>query len=304
MSTIALDVVARSCFGLFFNDDQKALISELVNAALMRSIRKLGPSALLQSVPTPANRRFDWMMRTVDEWIYEHIRQRRVSPGEHQDLLTLMLNGGRTNVRLTDRQLRDEIWTVMMTGHETTAISLVWTLMLIAKHPEVEQRLSQEMSAVIGKDVPKFDHLCRMPYLRDVIRESMRLYPTGWMVGRRAVREQHLGGVRIPIDTMVLMSQWFMHRDERWFSDPLTFDPDRWSDGLMQRLPKFVYFPFGGGPHLCIGDQFALMEIAMVLATILPRFKLSMASSQEPVLVPKLTLRPKNGMPMELEERT
>ena len=185
----------------------------------------------------------------------------------------------------------------------TTANALTWTLYLLGQHPAVEQRLHAEIDAALGRRLPSADDLAALPYTRMVLAESMRLYPPAWIVGRRAMGPFEANGYTIPARSIVLLCQYVMHRDERWFPEPDRFDPDRFLPARQADRPKFAYFPFGGGPRVCIGEQFAWMEGIVLLATIAQRWKLRLVPDHPVALQPIITLRPKHGMRMRVEAR-
>ena len=204
---------------------------------------------------------------------------------------------------MSDRQLRDEVVTLFMAGHETTANTLAWAWLLLSRHPEVEATLHDELDAVLGDRPPNVDDLPRLSYTNQVINETLRVMPTVWLLGREAVEPVEIGGYRAPIGTTMWMSQWVVHRDPRWFDDPEAFRPDRWADGLARRLPRYAYFPFGGGPRVCIGAQFAQMEAVLLLATVARRFRLVVPDGIAPRPIATMTLRPEGGIPVVLRRR-
>jgi cytochrome P450 len=207
---------------------------------------------------------------------------------------------------MSDEQLRDEAMTILLAGHETTANALAWTWYLLAQHPEVEARLHAEVDAVLGDRLPVRDDVDRLPFTRQVIAESMRLYPPAWAVGRQATADVEVASASGPRlirkDWVVLMSQWVTHRDPRWWPQPEKFDPGRWlpeSGAAAARRPRYAYYPFGGGPRSCIGEAFAWTEAMLVLAMLGQKWKLRLARPDERLeLVPTITLRPKRGLPM------
>jgi len=193
--------------------------------------------------------------------------------------------------------------TIFLAGHETTANALTWTWYLLSQHPDVEARFHAEIDLVLGGRLPTADDLVALPYTRMVLAESMRLYPPAWIVGRRALAAFEANGYQIPPRSIVLMSQYIMHRDARWFPDPERFDPERFSPERQAERPKFAYFPFGGGPRVCIGEQFAWMEGIIALATIAQRWRLRLVRDHPVALQPIITLRPKYGMQMTVQSR-
>ena len=261
---------------------------------------------LLERLPLPATRRFRKARARLDATIYRLIEERRRSATDRGDLLSMLLLAQDTEGDgggMTDLQLRDEAMTLFLAGHETTANALTWTWYLLSQHPEVEARLHAEVDAALGGRLPTADDLPALPYTRMILAESMRLYPPAWILGRRALAPFEAGGYQIPARSIVLMSQFVMHRDARWFPDPERFDPERFSPERQAERPKFAYFPFGGGPRVCIGEQFAWMEGILALATIAQRWRLSLVSGHPVALQPIITLRPKFGMRMAVHPR-
>jgi cytochrome P450 len=256
-------------------------------------------------LPTPNNLRLKRAVRRLDEILYGFIRQRRQSGVDRGDLLSLLLHARDEDdgSRMTDRQLRDEAMTLFLAGHETTALTLAWAWYLLAGHPEAEERLLAEAQEVLNGRPPTVADLPRLRYTEGVVLEALRLYPPAYVVGREAIDDCEIGGYRVPASTTLLMSQWVVHRDARHFEQPEAFRPERWAGDLAQRLPKYAYFPFGGGPRLCIGNTFAMMETVLVLATIAPRFRFTLLPEPAVVPWPTFTLRPKHGIPAVLTPR-
>jgi cytochrome P450 len=206
---------------------------------------------------------------------------------------------------MSDVQLRDELTTILLAGHETTANALAWTWYLVARHPEVERRLHAEIDAALGHRRPTADDLTALPYTQMVFAESMRLYPPAWLLGRVAVEDHAAGGYAIPAGSIVVLSPWAVHRNEAFFPAPERFDPERWQPARVAGRPRFSYFPFGGGMRGCMGEAFAWMEGVLVMATLAQRWRFRLvddASVPEPQ--PAITLRPRRGIRLRLEDRT
>lgn len=202
---------------------------------------------------------------------------------------------------MTDQQLRDEVMTLFLAGHETTANALSWTWYLLAQHPEVEAKLRAELQAVLGDRLPTAQDVPRLPYTERVVLESMRLYPPVYGFSRQAVQPCTIGGFAIPAGTTLIMAQWVLHRDPRWFTDPERFDPDRWTPEFQKQLPKYVYIPFGAGPRVCIGNSFSMMEAILVLAVLAPRLRFRLVPDHPVIPWPSITLRPKHGIRATVE---
>jgi cytochrome P450 len=204
---------------------------------------------------------------------------------------------------MTDQQLRDETITLFLAGHETTASSLSWTWWLLARNPAVEAKLHAELDEVLGGRAPSLEDLPRLPYTGNVITESLRLYPPAWGLARVAVENHELAGYRVKKGMGVTMAQWVVHRDTRWYDAPEEFRPERWEGDFIKTIPRFAYFPFGGGPRQCIGNSFALMEGALILATIAQKYRLRLVPDHPVVPLASITLRPRYGVRVMLEPR-
>jgi len=227
------------------------------------------------------------------------IRKRRSSNQPREDLLDMLLQVRDADGNpMSDAQLRDEVMTLFLAGHETTAIALSWACYLVAQNPEIETKLAEELQAVLGGRVPTPEDLPRLRYTEMVIKEAMRLYPAVWGIGRRAIEECELGGYRVPAGSNVFILQWRTQRDPRFFPDPDRFDPERWREDPVRsgKIPRFAYFPFGGGPRVCVGASFAMMEITLLLAMIQQRFHLEIVPGHLIELFASVTLRPKYGI--------
>jgi cytochrome P450 len=255
-------------------------------------------------VPTPQNIRKKRAVRKLDKIIYRIIGERRESGRDAGDLLSMLLAArDEDGSRMTDKQLRDESTTLFLAGHETTANALSWTWWLLAQNPAAEKKLHAELYNVLGGRAPTLDDVAQLKYTENVLTESLRLYPPAWGTARVAIDEHEIGGYKVPKGTGISLSQWVMHRDPRWFERAEEFLPERWEDGLAKRLPRFAYFPFGGGPRQCIGNTFALMEATLVLATIAQRFRFRLVEGHAVVPLPSITLRPRHGIRAVLESR-
>ena len=298
MTRLTLEIAARALFGAEAGTDAREVGEAMAVAHASFENRIAGIYPLPRWLPTPGNYRLQQAARRVDAIIYRFIAERRRNGGERDDVLSLLLRARDEDdgSRMTDKQLRDEAMTLFLAGHETTALALTWTGYLLAQHPEIAERLRADLAAVLGDRPPAVADLPRLACAERVVLEAMRLYPPVYAFGREALHDCEIMGYAVPRGTTVFMSQWAMHRDPRWFHEPEKFDPDRWADGLAGRLPKFAYFPFGGGPRVCIGNAFALMEAVLVLATLAPRYRFELVPGQHIVPWPVMTLRPKPGV--------
>lgn len=260
----------------------------------------------LDRLPLPATKRFQKARQRLDSTIYRIINERRAAAVDRGDLLSMLIaarddEGDGTG--MTDEQLRDEAMTIFLAGHETTANALTWTWYLLSQHPEVAARFHAEIDEALRGRLPSAEDFPRLRYTEMVLAESMRLYPPAWLIGRRALSDYQINGYRIPARSILLLSQFVTHHDARFFPDPFRFDPERWTPEARESRPKFSYFPFGGGPRLCIGEHFAWMEGVLVLATIAQRFRMRLAPGHPVEMQPLVTLRPEHGMKMILEAR-
>jgi cytochrome P450 len=307
MMTLTLRIVARSLFSVDVEEESAREVGRALDGLIAAfSLVAIPLGGLLRKIPTPSARRAEQGRATLDALIYGLIDERRKAGEENagEDLLSLLLAARDEDGSLMDAaQVRDEALTLFLAGHETTANALAWSWYLLALHPEVEARFHAELDAVLGDRLPGAQDLPDLPYTRQIFAESMRLYPPAWAVSRRAIEPVTIGGYPVPAGTGVLASQWVAHRDPRFFPDPLAFRPERWTEEFEAGLPKLAYFPFGGGPRLCIGMGFARMEGGLLLATIGRRWRMRLVPGQRVEPHPRITLRPKNGVWVTLSRR-
>jgi cytochrome P450 len=252
---------------------------------------------MLSFLPTEDNRALAAARAKLDRVVYQLIAQRRRSPGP-DDLLSMLLQARDedTGESMSDLQLRDEIMTLFLAGFETTANALNWTWILLARHPDVDARLRAETRAALGGRAPALADLPRLPYALAVIKEAMRLYPPAWLLARRAESADALAGCAVPKDALVMMSPYIVHRHPAFWKDPERFDPGRFLDGRADALPRYAYFPFGGGPRQCIGNAFALMEAQLVLVSVAQKLRVELASPAPVAPEPTVTLRPRGEL--------
>ncbi len=247
---------------------------------------------------------FSNAMNRLDNFIYGLIRERRASGKDMGDLLSLFLQARyEDGSGMTDKQLRDELKTLLVAGMDTTALSLSWALYLLSQNPATVVPLQAEIDRVLANRTPTFSDLPRLVYTEMVIRETMRLCPPVWLIGREALSDCQIGNHTIRAGESIFMSQWLKHRDPRWFKDADTFRPERWEDPPMKQLPKYAYFPFGGGPRICIGNSFAMMEAVLVLAMITQKFQLTSPPEYRVTPWPAITLYPKDGIQLRIHRR-
>jgi len=302
MSRLTLGIVAKTLFGAISDYER-----ETVGSALAVILDRFTGGVLFkvpERIPTPANLRFRRALRRLEGIIYGIIARRHRDGGNSGDLLSMLLStrDEETGEGMSDKQLRDEVMTILLAGHETTALNLVWTFYLLAEHPQAEAALLSELEEELGGRPPAVADVPRLRYAGAVVKESLRLYPPAWGFGREALSACEIGGYRVPASTQLIVSQWVTHRDGRFFDRAEEFVPQRWLDGSTEKLPSYAYFPFGGGPRLCIGRSFATLEAILLLATISQRFRLRPAYGAVAPR-PSLSLRPEGGMRVVLEKR-
>ena len=297
---LTLDIVTRTLFGVEIGD-----VSRRIESALEVLLGRLSGAGNLVPLflPTPGNVRTKPAIADLDAVVYGVIEERR-REGDRGDLLSMLIAATTDeDGAMTDTQLRDESMTMMLAGHETTALTLGFALHLLAAHPEVQARLVTEIAGVLGDRAATAADLPRLAYADAVVREAMRLYPPAWGLGREATAPCTVGGYAIEPGTQLWVAQWLVHRDARWFPEPLSFRPERWADGFAKTLPKHAYFPFGGGPRVCIGNVFAQMEVVLVLVTLVRRLAFESTSDAPLSLRASVTLRPRNGIPLRVRRR-
>ncbi|HVV50113.1 MAG TPA: cytochrome P450 [Polyangia bacterium] len=306
MMGVTLTIVAEALFGADLSADARE-IGRTISDLMEQFSHMLGLSARFQPpvwVPTPANRRLRASTRKVDAVILGVIEARRRRGGDTDDLLSLLIrardeDGG----AMTDAQVRDEAMTIFLAGHETTGLALTYALYLLARAPERQARLAEELARVLAGRPPALADLECLPYTEAVILEAMRLYPPAWGMARQALGAVEIGGWRYPKGAEFVLSPWVVHRDPRHFEEPEAFRPERWENDLARRLPRFAYFPFGGGPRVCIGNRFATMQARLVLAAVAQRFSFEPAAETALALMPSATLRPRHGVRLRLAVR-
>ncbi|MBX9602996.1 MAG: cytochrome P450 [Bryobacteraceae bacterium] len=305
MMRLTLAIVGMTLFSADVEGDAPEVGEALGQILDLFNFLFLPFSEYLEVLPIPPVRRMEKAREQLDSIIYRVIRERRASGEDKGDLLSMMLMAVDEDGAgvMSDQQVRDEAITIFLAGHETTANALTWTWYLLSQHPEVEAKLHAEVDRVLGGRLPEFEDLPNLKYAEMVLAESMRLYPPVWAIGRRAKSDYPVGGFVIPGGSVVILSPWVSHHDPRWYPDPLKFDPERWTPDESGKRPKFSYFPFGGGPRLCIGERFAWIEGTMLLAALAAKWRLRLDPHQKVEPKATITLRSRYGMRMRLEAR-
>jgi cytochrome P450 len=306
MMRLTLQIVGKTLFSADVTEDADEVGAAMTDIIRLFNFLLLPFSELLEKLPLPQSRRFRAAKAKLDEVIYGFINERRASGEDKGDLLSMLLlsQDEEDGSGMTDKQVRDECLTLFLAGHETTANAMTWTWLLLSQNPEAEAKLHEELDRVLQGRVPTFEDLPNLKYTESVIAESMRLYPPAWVVGRLAVEEHEFNGFKVPAGALVLVSQFVMHREARFWEDAGKFQPERWEQtSIKEAGQRNIYFPFGGGVRRCIGEQFAWMEGVLLLATLARKWKLRVEPDQKIGLQAMITLRPKYGMKMRIEER-
>jgi cytochrome P450 len=305
MMQLTLDIAAKTFFGADVSDESRE-VDVAIRTALDSFAKRLNRTIPLPVwIPLPRNRKFHAALGALNQVVGKIIEQRRADATPRNDLLSILIHSRDEDdgSSMTFEQLADEARTFLLAGHETTALVLSWSWHLLARHPQAQARLAAELGAVLGDRPPAVEDLPRLKYAEQVILESMRMFPPAFVIGREALEDFELGGFTIPAGTTVLMSQWVVHHDERFYDRPEQFEPERWSSERMKTLPKMAYFPFGGGPRICIGNTFALMESVLVLSEIARRWSFAAAGNEPLVLSPIVTLRPRDPVRVVISSR-
>jgi cytochrome P450 len=319
MMRLTLTIISKTMFSRDTRgaDDIGGAVSTL-NSFVTNPLMGIAPNLALR-LPLPVSRRARKAAQLLDATVFRIIEEHRASGRDTGDLLSMLLlareeNGetdqpgtlspnGMANSGMNDAEVRDEVMTIFLAGHETTANALAWTWHLLSQHDAVEVQLQAELEDVLAGRIPTVDDLPRLTYARMVLDEVLRLYPPAWLIARKALNEYRVGRYAVRAGQDVMLSPYVMQHDPRYFADPFDFKPERWTDEFRASLPEFAYFPFGGGPRLCIGESFAKMEAVLLMATIAQKWK-PRALPEHPVKpMPVVTLRPRYGLRMRFESR-
>jgi cytochrome P450 len=305
VTTLTLEIVGKTLLGVDTRSDAER-VSRVLGLFMTYYEQQLYSwQALLPlAVPTWTRVRLRRGIRELDRLIYDMIgRCRAQGPGAEHFLSRLVFARGEGGEALSDLQLRDEAVTMLLAGHETTALALTYAIFALTQHAEQRARLRAELDAFFADPAHDPAAACELPYLDGFIRESLRLYPPAYAIGREVVKSFELGGYTLPVGSQIMISQYAIQRDARFFQEPERFSPERWLDPTRKTPPRFAYFPFGGGPRICIGMHFAMMEIALVLATLVRRTELAAPAGTQLQLDPVATLRMKGGLRVQVEQR-
>lgn len=306
MMRLTLAIVGKTLFDADVEAEADEIGAALTAVMELFDMLLMPFSELLEKLPLPHVRRFRRAKERLDTTIYRIIEERRQSEEDRGDLLSMLLSARDEEgdgAGMSNLQVRDEVMTIFLAGHETTANALTWTWYLLSEHAEVEAKLHAELNRVLEGRAPTLDDVPRLRYTEMVLAEAMRLYPPAWAIGRLALKDYEVGGYTVPAKSLVLLSQYVMHRDARFFPEPERFDPERWTLEAKEARPQFSYFPFGGGPRRCIGEGFAWMEGILLIATLAQRWRMRLVPNHRVETNAVITLRPKYGMRMTVEKQ-
>ncbi|WP_051404889.1 cytochrome P450 [Bacillus cihuensis] len=306
MMSITLGIICKTMFSMDLKQGYE-LLGKSVETVIKMAVKRMRPIVRMPLwVPTKNNRQYKKVIQELDQIIYGMIEKRREDPVGHNDMLSILMNAKDDENRLgmTNKQVRDELMTTFLAGHETTANALSWTLYLLSQNPEVEKKLFDEIDTVIGSRPPTPDDFKNLTYTQNIIWESLRVYPPSFIVEREVDEDVMIGGYQFKKGEMVMVCQYVMHRKPEYFDNPESFIPERFENNFIKTIPAYAYFPFGGGSRVCIGNHFALMEAVLVLACIAQRYRLKLAPDHHEIIpIPTITLRPRRGLRMVVEER-
>jgi cytochrome P450 len=317
MMRLALEIVGQALFTVDLSNEANELAGAVLTALDHIIHKARNPIGLPESFPSARNRRYRAALQKMNTSVSQLIQARRKNlsaaqdgdRGDHMDLLTLMLSARdeRTGVGMSEQQLRDEILTLIIAGHETVASALTWTWYLLSQHPGFQSRLQDELASSLQGRIPTALDLPNLPFTRMVFEEALRLYPPAWIITRKSLNDDRITcgyDFRIPPGALVVISPYLIHRHSDYWENPDQFDPSRFSEGSTAARPRYVFIPFGGGPRLCIGEYFATVEAQLVLATVSQHYRLELVPGQQVDPEPLVTLRPRHGLRMKLVRKS
>jgi cytochrome P450 len=304
MKRLALKIITKILFDVNITNDADDIGTALRIVWEEFTARIQSGLLIPKHIPTPGNLRYRSAVRHLDRIIFKIIQQRRMSQHEGKDCLSLLLAAqDADSSQMTDTQLRDEVMTLFIAGHESTALALSWTWYLLAQNPESANRLRAEVDEVLGTRIPAITDLPNLHFTDMVVKESLRLYPPVWATPRQTLNDCVIGGYPVPAGTSLTISQWVTHRDPRYFDNPEEFWPERWKNNLEKKLPAFAYFPFGGGPRQCIAYSLAMTEAVLITALLAKNIDFSVIPNHPVIPWPSITLYPKHGIKTRIHRR-
>jgi cytochrome P450 len=304
MMRLALEVVGKALFSIDLSQHATRLVEAVLTALDYIVGRARNPTSL-SSLPfliTPRKARFNAAVSTLNMTVYEMIAERQAAKDPGSDLLGMLLKARDpdTGSAMTPEQVRDEVITILIAGHETVASALTWSWYLLAKHPAQWEQMHAEGKRVLGDEPPTTGALADIPYTGQVFSEALRLYPPAWLITRKSIEADRIDNIDIPPGALIILSPYTIHRHPEFWQNPEEFNPERFSQGQEKSRPRFAYIPFGGGPRLCIGDQFAMIEAQLIMAMVTQRFRLELLPHRPVEADPLVTIRPKHGLPMKV----
>lgn len=305
MMALTLQIVGKTLLNADVLSEAKNVGDSLGFLLRAVNIRTRTPVLLPLWVPTPHHQKIKSAVSSINKVLDKIFDDRRIHPSSRYDMLSMLMEARYedTGEPMDNKQLRDEVMTIFVAGHETTANALSWTLYLLMKNPESMLKCREEVAKVLNGRTPVFDDLVHLKYLTMCIDESMRIYPPAWVIGRKTIKPDVIGKYKIPAGHNILISPYALHRDERYWPEPLKFMPERFTPEAIKNRPKNSYLPFGAGPRMCIGNNFAIMEMQVVLVMILQNFNIELLSGQEVIPEPLITLRPGNGIQVKVSKQ-
>ena len=307
MSALTLAVVANTLFSADVKDTAEG-IATAFNQLTSNINRMMFPGATwLLKLPVPFAKRIQYAQDTLNAMVNALIQKRRSEGKDTGDLLSMLLlaeDAERPGEHLSDNEVRDQAMTLFFAGHETTSNALTWVFWLLSQHSDIEDKLHAELAQVLNGRVPSYDDFPRLVVTEQIVREVMRLYPPVWTIGRQTTEQLTFGDYQTPKGSLIIASQWIIHRDPRWFAQPLAFRPERWTPEFRASIPRFAYFPFGGGSRSCIGENFAWMELVLIVATIAQRWRFTLTHDAHCVTPQgRITLHPDRSVRLRLHKR-
>jgi cytochrome P450 len=305
MMQLTLRIVGETLLGTDVTGEAHDVGTSLTLVLEETSRRIHSPWDFQERIPTPSNRRFDQALDRLNRAVHRIINERRREPAAGDDLLSMLMSArdDETGSQMTDQQLRDEVMTFFLAGHETTAVALTWLWYLLSKHVDARRRVEEEADRVLGGRLPTIADMPKLTYTKLVVQESMRLYPPVWGMARLTAKDEQLGDLFIPARSPVLLAQYVTHRHSDFWDNPEGFDPERFQPSQVERRHPYAYFPFGAGPRTCIGNHFALLEAVLIVATVASKWRLNLVPGAPVIPQPRVTLRPKGGLLMTIQRR-
>jgi cytochrome P450 len=303
MMGLTLRIAAKTLFDSEVERDIRDMDHAMNDLIVEVASRYKRPIFVPDAIPLPGHLRYRRAIRTVERVVSSMIAERRASGLENRNdfLSRLMAARDEAGKPMSDTLLRDEAITLLLAGHETTALALSWTWFLLGQHPDAQSRMAAEIAEVLGDRPARADDLPTLKFTESVVTEAMRLYPPAWAIGRESTQPFELGGYSFLAGTTIFIIPWVLHRDSRYFEEPEAFRPERWMGSLARELPRFAYMPFGGGPRICIGQRFAMIEAVLVLTTMAQRFSMEWQPDRKITPFPSITLRPNGGVWLKIK---